>query len=137
MRDPTAFRRLDELLGEDLRRAQMHELLDQGMKLCDCGAFGWRKYCGSCGARFGVGKWRECPNRDCNLVVTSDWCPGCGTQVAPEFLKQMERGEVDWAAEAAMADDIVRRIFAGRPDLLHPRDPVDLITQLNRGFGNG
>ena len=116
----------------------MHELLDQGIRQCEhCGGFGYRSFCGDCGRRYGTGTWRACPNRDCDMVVTTDWCPVCGTQVAPEFLKQMERGEVDWAAEAAMADDIVRRIYAARPDLADSKPPVDIIAQLNKGFGNG
>ena len=137
MRCPTAVDRLQYLTDEDLQFLAMHEHIDRGVKLCeDCGAFGERRYCGDCGKRFGTQTWRECPNKDCQLSVTTDFCPGCGVLVAPQFLKDMEAGIVDWSAEAAFADNIVAKIRTARPDLWDGQLPtLSMVESINQGFG--
>lgn len=94
----------------------MQQLIDRGLKLCDgdgCEAFGWQECCGSCGRRY-IGAdlvRRDCPG--CKAVVVTDYCTYCGEHVAIEFLKRMERGEVDWLAEAEQASAALARVTRG------------------------
>jgi hypothetical protein len=117
--------------------------IDRGLHHCaSCDGFGWQTWCGACGTRY-VGAdltWRDCPNKECQAKVTTDWCPLCGTRVADAFVKSIEAGTVDWTAEAAMAQDLINRIYKGRPDIAEemgaePSGPVDRVAAMNAAFG--
>jgi hypothetical protein len=94
-------------------------LIDQGLEWCEhCQALGRHTFCGRCGRRF-VGDeliWRTCPNRECTAVVASDWCPLCGTEVANDWLRGYERGEIDLDRENAVAREALAAFNASRPE---------------------
>lgn len=113
--------------------------LDDGLQRCTCGAYGTHPFCGQCGRRHGPDgvTWRECPNKGCKAQVTTDWCVLCGTEVAPQFLKDMEAGKVDWEEESRIAEALVQKFYQTRPNIRSaPQDfePGNL-EALNHAFG--
>lgn len=97
----------------------MQQQLDAGLQLCEpCDTFGWHTFCGECGKRY-VGRelrWRECPGHGCRARVTTEFCPLCGTLVAGEFLRKLEKGLVDWKAESRAAAEAARVFLRRFPD---------------------
>lgn len=96
----------------------MQAQIDRGIKCCEsCEAFGYNRFCGDCGDRFAGAKleWRECSR--CNASVSTDFCSLCGYSVADEYLRRWERGDIDFAAEQAHAEEIMARFYSVRPDL--------------------
>lgn len=114
----------------------MQGLIDDGIQYCEpCDSFGRQRFCGHCGQRF-VGReleWRECPGENCRALVSTDYCPLCGEQVALP--------DVDWEAMSAHATSIMTRLVQARPDVAQliagsetPQNQ-DLVSALNSVFG--
>ena len=97
-----------------------HQLLDEGLDFCEAcesttpaGA-----YCGHCGAQLfdpseepqRARDPRACPK--CRHVDRMTYCPACGTQVVPEDVVAVERGEKTWEDVSAESDAMWDRIRA-------------------------
>lgn len=127
----------DDLDEAGLAWVEVQQQLDRGARLCvPCGRWGSHTFCGGCGRRYEGAelRWRECPA--CRARVATDYCPIDGTHIAIDFLKKMERGEVDWMAEAKMAKGIATRLLRTRPDLtgIAPQDAADVAASLAQVF---
>lgn len=123
--------------------------IDDGMQYCaDCDQFGFLTFCGRCGRRYhGHGlERRKCAN--CSLEVAEhEFCPRCGEQLASEYLRRWERGEVNLLSEGQRAKAILEQMMKASPRLavhlypthpqMHPAGtPADLVAAINRGMGN-
>lgn len=137
------FRSFDELDEENIGWVWTQQQIDAGLHHCSsCDRFGWHTFCGECGGRY-VGRelrWRECAK--CKAKVASDWCSLCGSLVASDFLKRMERGQVDWRIEVNHSQVALEKMlhqFPGAAADLYadyqPPEPDSLAAQLKRGFG--
>lgn len=122
----------------------MQQQIDTGLRLCDpCARFGWHTFCGDCGQRF-VGRemrWRDCPG--CKAKVATEFCALCGTLVAGEFLRKLEKGLVDWKAESRAAAKAQQYFMARIPPRLrqelfpddHGAEPPSIERAVKEVFG--
>ena len=143
--DTIPWRDTEELTDDELAWLYMQQQIDGGLQLCDpCDAFGWHTFCGDCGQRFhGRDKrWRVCPG--CKAKGTTEYCSLCGTLVAGEFLRRLEKGLVDWKAECRAVAKTHHGILARLPARLRAEvlpdfgaeapDPVRAVKEV---FGGG
>lgn len=127
---------------EQIAWVEMQLELDKGLKYCEpCEKFGWHTFCGSCGMRFDGRqfRWRECSK--CHVIVATDYCALCGHLVASEWLKRMERGEIDWRAEGEKAAEVLESVIHRNPQIAEilgrgmDQPPATMAEALMAGLG--
>ena len=114
--------------------------IDAGLQWCPpCETFGWHAFCGRCGRRYVGGDltWRECPQ--CDRIVSTDYCPVCGASVADDFIRSLEDGTLDVAAEEKIAAGILEKFYKAQPQWApthwQERQPASLRDALLERFG--
>lgn len=125
---------IDDLTSLEARWVIMQMHIDKGLQYCDlCDDFGAHTFCGKCGKRY-KGRdltWRVCAK--CKNEVSTDYCSHCANHVAPQALKDLEDGKVDFKEEIRRAEEKMKEM----DELFKNKGPSSLANALNKGFGNG
>lgn len=127
----------------------MQEQIDQGAKYCPaCERFGVLSFCGACGRRFQDHELERQRCSECDIEVSTEFCPSCGERLMTDFIRDLLRGKADLAAEGRHAAAIRDQMIKDDPKLASDLYPnrrelwpsgvaarTDLVSGLNRAFG--